>query len=131
MQINIVKNHWKPESSKYQNYVELLAALDGMDAAIEEYKESNYDCGDKTRHKTVHSCTYCKRSLEEIYNLLDRHYRNLYNRKVEKKDIIKDVNMLYNCCKDPSCAKHASQWRKGGLIKDKIIERYNQIKDFQ
>ena len=131
LQINLAKNNWKPESSKYQNYVALVNALDDMDAAIEEYKESKYDCGDKTQHKTVHSCKYCKLSLEEIYNLLDRHYRNLYNRKVEKKEIWKDVSMLYKCCTDATCAKHASQWRKGGLIKDKIIERYNQIKDFQ
>lgn len=129
--IHDAKVKLKPKNSKYQKYEDLLSMLNEMDVTIANYRESKYDCGDKTQHKTVHSCKYCKLSLDEIYNILDRYYRNLYNRKVEKKEIWKDVSVLYKCCTDATCAKHASQWRNGGLIKDKIIERYNQIKDFQ
>ncbi len=130
LRINLAKNKWKPESSKFQNYVELLSELDGMDDAIEEYRDSKYDCGDKNRHKAVHNCKYCKLSLEEIYNLLDRHYKNVYNKKVEKKQVINEVNALYKCCTNPT-SKHAAQWKKGGRVKNKIIQRYNQIKEMQ
>lgn len=130
VKINETKTKFEPGSSKYQKYEELLAELEDMDTAIEEYKASRYDCGDKSKHKTIHNCKYCKLSFEEIYNLLDRYYKNLFNRKVEKEQIMSDVNALYKCCADASCPKHASQWRKGGRVKDKIIERYNQIKAY-
>lgn len=128
--INDAKTKWTPGSSKYQKYEDLLTLLSSMDIAIEEYKESKYDCGDKTKHKAIHSCRYCKLSLEEIYNKIDKHYKDLYNRKVEKKEILSDVNILFNCCKDPSCAKHAKEWKKGGKLPQKIKERYDQIKAF-
>lgn len=129
--INEAKTKWTPGSSKYQKYEDLLTLLSSMDIAIEEYKESKYDCGDKTKHKTIHSCRYCKLTLEEIYNKIDRHYKDLYNQKAEKKQIMGDVSILFNCCKDPTCAKHAKEWKKGGKLPQKIKERYDQIKAFQ
>lgn len=114
------------DSKKYKRYEALRATLDSLDLAFENYK---YVCP-KCKAIKKHSCGYCKLSLEEIYNRLNRLYINLHNGTVQKESIMKEVNSLYRCCTDASCAKHAQAWKKGDPYKTAIIEFYNKIKDY-
>lgn len=109
---------------QYNNLLDLLER-------DQEYLSNGYkhDCG---KHKK-HSCTYCKLTLEQIYRKLDNYYIELKNADAQefdakKKAIMKEVNAMHKCCTDPTCAKHAAQWKKGGQIKQKIEERYDQLK---
>lgn len=96
-----------------------------------EYLTSDYknDCG---QHKK-HTCQYCKLSLEQIFRKIDNSYIELSNAdatefEAKKKTLLREANALYKCCTDPTCDKHAAQWKKGGQIKQKIMERYEQLK---
>lgn len=115
------------ESNKYKQYQALLESLDKMEETVESYKNEKHDCG---KHLKRHSCAYCKLSLREIYNRLNSLYMDLHNGTVEKSAIMKEVNGLYNCCKDPTCAKHAKQWKNGDPYKAGIIEYYEKIKNY-
>ena len=113
--------------TKREQYKNLLNLLE----RDQEYLSSGYkhDCG---KH-TTHSCPYCKLTLEQIFRKLDNNYIELKNADAEefeakKKAIMKEVNALYKCCIDPTCTKHAAQWKKGGQIKQKIDERFEQLK---
>lgn len=91
-------------------------------------KEYEHDCG---RHN-VHNCIHCKLSLEQIYRKMNSIYIELTNAEAQefnakKKALLKEADEMYRCCTSPTCAKHASQWRKGGQIKQKIVERYEQL----
>ena len=119
------KKGWSKDSKKRQSYEALLDSLDEMDNALKNYK---YVC---TKHdEKKHSCGYCKLSLEQIYNRLNRLYIDLHNGTIQKKDIMKEVNSLYKCCTDSTCAKHAQAWKKGDRYKTAIIEFYNNIKNY-
>ena len=120
-QINENKG-WSKESNKYKRYNALLESLDKMDYALEQYK---HDCGKHNVKK--HNCPYCKLSLQEIYNRLNRHYIDLHNGTVQQTAIINEVNALYKCCTDSSCAKHAQQWKNNDSLKASIIECYKKI----
>ena len=98
-----------------------------MDTALEQYKNETHDCG---QHTSDPVCRYCKLSLDQIYNMLNRHYMDLHNGTVQKEDIIKEVNALYKCCTDHTTAKHARQWKSGDPHKAGIIEYYNKIKNY-
>lgn len=119
-QINPLLNNkgWSKESKKYQRYKTLLDSLDKMDNAKSEYK---HDCG---RHTA--SCAYCKLSLQEIYNKLNRHYQNLYNGDVQKSAIINEVNALYRCGTTHSNSKRTNS----DTYKSGITEFYNKIKNY-
>ena len=61
---------------------------------------------------------------------MDDLYKKIYtsaDRKATKQSVMGQVNALYGCCTAADCAKHASQWKRGGDYKSKIIERYNRI----
>lgn len=112
---------------KRKEYIDLQDKLE----RIESYLTSGYkyDCG---KHKK-HSCQYCKLSLEQIYRKLDNSYIELSTTSAsefdaKKKNVMKEASAMYKCCTDSSCAKHAAQWKKGGQIKQKIIDRYDQLK---
>ena len=114
-------------SKKFVRYQALLDSLNKMDVALEKYKQEKHECG-KDRVKTT-SCRYCSLSFEEIYNRLDRYYKDLYNKEKQKSEIMRDVNALYNCCK--SHAKHSKQWNSSNPYKARIEEVYNKIKNYK
>lgn len=123
-------NHkWPSESKEYERYEALKDQLGRIETDINLYE---HDCGNDRTHTKAqqHSCVYCKLSLEEIYNKLDQYYIQLYVKETTKNAIIKDVEKLYRCCTDPSCSKHATEWKKGNKYKNKITDRYKQIKSF-
>ena len=113
--------------ARREEYGKLLDALEqAQDYLTEDYK---HDCG---RHNT-HTCEFCKLSLDQIYRKIDNYYIELKNANAEefgekKKAILIEANKLYKCCTDPTCSKHASQWKQGGQIKQKIVERFEQLK---
>lgn len=113
--------------ARREEYGKLLDALEqAQDYLTEDYK---HNCG---RHNT-HTCEFCKLSLDQIYRKIDNYYIELKNANAEefgekKKAILIEANKLYKCCTDPTCSKHASQWKQGGQIKQKIVERFEQLK---
>ena len=121
----IISSHgWNSSDSGYRRFAELKTKLDGV-----EFVER--DCGN---HRAAvsggHKCSYCGLSLQQIYHKLDDLYKKIYSsgdRKATKASVMSQVNALYNCCTDTRCSKHASQWRRGGDYKNKIVERYNRI----
>ena len=120
----IISSHgWSSGDNGYRRYNELKSKLDGI-------KFAERDCG---RHKAAvagHKCSYCGLSLQQIYHKLDDLYKKIYSssdRKAAKANVMSQVNALYNCCTDSKCSSHASQWKKGGDYKSKIVERYNRI----
>jgi len=128
---SLIENGWPKESRKYKRYKGLLDSIDKMDAAIRKYKNEKHECGKShvTVPKTTStSCDYCNYSFEQIYNKLDRYYKDLHNGQVKKSAIMNDVNALYRCC--TTHTKHAQQWNNGNKYKSGIIEFYNKIKSY-
>lgn len=115
-------------NARREQYENLLDTLESsQDFLTEDYE---HDCGGHTGHST---CEYCNLTLEQIYRKMDNIYIELKNADAQgfdakKKDLLKKANKLYKCCSDPTCAKHASQWKHGGQIKQKIVERFEQLK---
>ncbi len=57
---------------------------------------------------------------------------DLLNKDKEKsKEMMQEVETLYKCCSDPTCAKHASNWKKGGITVMNIKKVYKAIKDYK
>lgn len=125
-------NNWPKEGKKYKRYEALKNSLDKakIDNALAKYKEEGHDCGDHVK-KAHATCRWCRFSLKEIRRKLDAHYIDLYNKTVQKADIWREVQAMYWCCADPTCEKHASQWKNGGEDKEAINETYKRIKDYQ
>lgn len=121
---NIIAAHgWSAGDAGYKRYNELKNRLDNA-----EFREG--DCGKHGRKG--HSCSYCGLSLQQIYHQLDDIYKKIYsssNRKDAKAAVMGQVNALYQCCTATDCGKHAAAWKKGGDYKNKIVERYNRIKN--
>lgn len=115
----ILNKGWSPESKKYKRYAALLASLDKMDNALEQYKSEKHYCGKDVVKQ--HSCAYCKLSLQDIYNRLNRHYMDLHNGTVKKSGIMNEVNALYRC---------AQQRKNSDLYKAAISEFYEKIKNY-
>ena len=120
----IAAHGWSAGDAGYKRFNALKEKLDNV-----SFREG--DCG---RHKdrSGHTCSYCALSLQQIYHKLDDCYKKIYsssNRQEAKASVISQVNALYQCCTDASCSKHAAAWKKGGDYKNKIIERYNRIKN--
>ena len=121
-------NELPEDSKKHARYEALLISLYQMEDALQQYKGEQHDCGKP--HVRKHSCNYCKLSLEQIYNRLNALYIDLYNGTVQRAEIMKEVEDLYKCCSDPTCAKHSKQWKNNDPLKAKIIEFYNKIKSY-
>lgn len=126
----IVNRHnWYTSDRGYQRYNALKQKLDAIDFTAYEG-----DCG---KHRIIpprprHSCKYCNSSLQQIYHKLDDYYKKIYNssnRKATKESVMADVNLLYKCCTDGNCSKHASSWNSSEY-KSKITDRYNRISNF-
>lgn len=120
----IAAHNWSAGDGGYKRYNALKDRLANID-----FREG--DCG-KHGRKEGHTCSYCGLSLQQIYHQLDDIYKRIYSssdRKGAKAGVMNQVNALYQCCTATDCAKHAAQWKKGGDYKNKIIERYNRIKN--
>lgn len=124
---NIIERHkWYQSDMGYKRYQTLLQKLDEIDFTAYER-----DCGKHHKRVYRHSCKYCNYSLQQIYHKLDDYYKKIYNsnsnnRKKTKESVMPDVNILYKCCTDGTCAKHASSWNRSEY-KSKITDRYNRI----
>ena len=121
----IAAHNWSAADGGYKRYNGLKERLANVD-----FREG--DCGKHGRPRDGHSCEYCSLSLQQIYHQLDDLYKRIYsssNRKDAKAGVMNQVNALYKCCTATDCAKHAAAWKKGGDYKNKIIERYNRIKN--
>lgn len=123
---DIVASHnWMSTDKGYRLYDDLKCRLDSINLS-----EREGDCG---KHVYLHKCKYCSFSLQEIYHKLDDYYQKIYSssdRKAMKAQVMNDVNLLYKCCTDPRCKRHAKAWRKGGEYKSRIVDRYNRINQF-
>ena len=129
----IVNRHnWYTSDRGYQRYNALKQKLDSIDFSAYER-----DCGNSRNHRSIpprprHSCIYCNSSLQQIYQKLDGYYQKIYistNRKATKESVMADVNLLYKCCTDGNCSKHASSWNSSEY-KSKITDQYNRISNF-
>lgn len=124
----IARHNWDTNDKIYQKYYSIKMKLDSID-----FSNLVRDCGKhRTNNVPSHRCKYCNLSLQQIYHKLDDHYKKIYNssdRKASKNAIISDVNLLYRCCTDKNCQKHASAW-KSSEYKSKITDRYNRINNF-
>lgn len=127
----IVNRHdWYTTDKDYKRYNALKQKLDAIDFSAYEG-----DCGNSRNHRNSsirHNCKYCNLSLQQIYHKLDDYYKKIYNssnRTVTKESVIADVNLLYKCCTDGNCSKHASSW-ESSEYKSKITDRFNRISNF-
>ena len=126
------KHNWYTSDRGYQRYNALKQKLDAIDFTAYEG-----DCGNPKNHRNNpprprHSCKYCNSSLQQIYHKLDDYYKKIYNssnRKATKESVMADVNLLYKCCTDGNCSKHASSWNSSEY-KSRITDRYNRISNF-
>ena len=128
----INRHNWYTSDKAYQRYNALKQKLDEID-----FSKYERDCGIARNHgrphpSPRHSCRYCNFSLQQIYHKLDDYYKKIYNssnRKAIKESVMADVNLLYRCCTDGNCTKHASSW-SSSEYKSKITDRYNRISNF-
>jgi hypothetical protein len=121
--------HQRFFSSDSTNYNTLKQKLDKIDFA--KYES---DCGNPRNHRKAtpssrHNCKYCNSTLQQIYHKLDDYYQKIYSRKTTKESVMADVNLLYKCCTDGNCSKHAPSWNSSEY-KSKITDRYNRISNF-
>ena len=118
---------WNTGDKGYKNYA---ALKDDLDKNIDLDAQKGICRQHRSEPKPSHQCSYCNLSLQQIYHRLDDLYKKIYtsaDRKATKQSVMGQVNALYGCCTAADCAKHASQWKRGGDYKSKIIERYNRI----
>lgn len=123
----ITRHNWLTSDIGYQRYNDLKRELDRI-----RLSDREGDCGKHTQAR--HKCKYCNLSIQQIYHKLDDYYKKIYsnsnsNRKVTKESVMADVNLLYKCCTDGNCSKHASSWNSSEY-KSKIIDRYTRISNF-
>ena len=118
---------WQPGDGGYTRY---SALKDDLDQNIDLDAQKGICHQHRSEPKPSHQCSYCNLSLQQIYHRLEDLYKKIYtssDRQATKQSVMGQVNALYGCCTAPDCAKHASQWKRGGDYKSKIIERYNRI----
>lgn len=128
----INQHNWNTGDKDYQRYDALKQKLNAIDFTAYEK-----DCGNPKKHKSTpaaprHSCKYCNLTLQQIYHKLDDYYKKIYNssnRKATKDSVMADVNLLYKCCTDGNCIKHAASW-SNSEYKSKITDRYKRISNF-
>lgn len=129
----ISANHWSDSDREYQKYHALRDKFSEIDLS-----KCEIDSCDKDKRippPPQHKCKYDNLSLQQIFHMLDDYYIKIYSkrgdeRKALKDRVMADVELLYRCCTDTRCRQHASAWRQGGEYKDRIIDRYNRIKNF-
>ena len=124
----INRHNWNDSDRGYQRYNALKQKLDAIDLTAYEGDCGNHKNprGNNIPPHPRHSCKYCNYSFQQIYHKLDDYYKKIYNRKATKESVLTDVNLLYKCCTDGNCSKHASSWNKSEY-KSKITDRYNRI----
>ncbi len=137
-------NDWKEVCiAQIDSAMETLYSTDKRFAVYEELKQRfeavdfealEGDCGKhkRTRSVAAHRCKYCDWSLQQIYHRLDDYYQRIYssdNRRAVKEQVMDDVKILYNCCTDKRCRRHAREW-KNSEYRAKITDRYNRISRF-
>ena len=128
----IDRRNYYSSDKKYIAYDELLKKLEKLDVSKLEG-----DCGKHAvLHPAVskHSCEYDNLTFQQIYHRLDDYNKQIYvsrdrDRKAAKASVMKNVNLLYRCCTDPNCKKHAPFWKKSEYSA-KIIEVYNKITSY-
>lgn len=132
----IARHNWNTNDMGYQKYHSIKMKLESID-----FSELERDCGkhrtnnhtnNRTNNVPSHKCKYCNLSLQQIYHKLDDHYKKIYSssdRKASKNAVLSDVNLLYRCCTDKNCQKHAAAWISSEY-KAKITDRYNRINNF-
>ena len=116
-------------SKKYERYRALLEELDRMDAALEQYKSDKHDCGGHS-DPVKPDCVYCELSLEQIYEIFNRHYMDLHNGTVQKEDILNEVNAIYKCYTNHHGTKQAPRSKNRNKYKDVIKEYYDKIQKY-
>ena len=117
----IDRNHWPTSNQNYINYNELIAKLDNIDLQDREVE----DCGNKNMHTTPHECKYCSNDFKTLVSLLQGYYIKKDNGETLTQKEIKEVKMIYTCCKS---GRHASGWKKGADgYKERIEEYYKAI----
>lgn len=121
-------NNWAKGSRNYRLYHALDDKLDDIEDMIEDREVE--DCGDAKKHVAPHSCNYCKWTLNQIYNQLDRYNKQLDNGDKTKAEVIKEVKQLYKCYQNGP--KTASNKRKEQQqqYKTKIEGLYNKINSY-
>lgn len=109
-------------------YNVLIKKLDAIN-----FQKLEHDCGEHVSvtpppppSVSAKSCKFCNLTPQEIYHKLDDINKKIYtsdNRKAVKEEVMKDVELLYNC------SKHSPAWKQS-KYKDKIIKLYEKIKGY-
>ena len=118
---------WQAGDTGYQRYNAIKEDLAKIDLSKHEGVCRTHKPGPGPQR---HTCSYCGLSLQQIYHKLDDLYKKIYtssDRAATKASVMGQVNGMYNCCTDPTCANHSAAWSNGGDYKNKIVERYNRI----
>lgn len=111
-----LQNHreWFKVDQPHIKYTELSNRLENvdLDAHIS-------DCG---KHKSKHSCNYCKWSAQRIYHEFDDTYQQLRAGKLDKDAAVKKAKSLNTCYQKNTKRKKDSDYtEKISLFYDRII----------
>lgn len=102
------------QDKKYQAYYALKLQLDKVN--LDDY---TYDCG---KHKSKHSCNYCKWSAQRIYHEFDDTYQQLRAGKLDKDAAVKKAKSLNTCYQKNTKRKKDSDYtEKISLFYDRIL----------
>ena len=102
------------KDKKYQAHDDLKLQLDK--ANLDDH---TYDCG---KHKSKHSCIYCKWSAQRIYHEFDDTYQQLRAGKLDKDAAVKKAKGLNTCYQKNTKRKKDSDYtEKISLFYDRII----------
>ena len=123
---DIIKRERLTDSSERgRGYLQLKESLEDID--LKKYEKI---CGnDPSNCGCTHNCDYCKLKLDQIYSRMNGYYMKVYNGEPKAK-YMNAMDIMYGCCIDNCCKSHKEEWKKGGGIKNKIIEVYNSFKQF-
>lgn len=118
---NIREAHseWYSVDAPYIAYSRLLSELEMV-----KLDDMTYDCGAHKPKPTVHSCSFCSLSAQEIYRRLDDLYQQLYAGMISKEQALKTAKGLYNCYQQNKRRK------KDNPYGAKIARFYNSIANY-
>lgn len=107
-------HNWMIDMPQYQYYSKLMNQLKEVDLDAH-----TYDCG---KHKSKHSCSYCKWSAQRIYHEFDDTYQQLRAGKLDKDAAVKKAKGLNTCYQKNTKRKKDSDYtEKISLFYDRII----------
>lgn len=106
---------WMSDQLPHRAYSQLLRELNEVDL-----NKLTYDCRNHGG-KPPHNCTYCQLSAQGIFHQLDKLYKQVNTKEIDRPAAAEIAKDLYNCY------RYSNKRKKDSFYTDKISRFYNRI----